>query len=112
MNNKTYQPVQFVSIEVKQDTEAFRFIDFSGNLCADNERALGVNEVKGESGQYLAVATLGTIVVQAAGNISIGDDVTSAADGKARVAVTNEKVNARALESVSVGEYLRCKLVV
>jgi hypothetical protein len=110
-NNKTYQPLQAISIQATEDLPQNRFISFSGGLCADNTRALGVTEVRWVSGQHSQVVTLGTIVVEAAGTIAAGDDIASATTGKARKALNGELVNGRALDSASSGGFVKIKLV-
>jgi len=111
LNTKTYQPLHSLSIQAVPDIPAFRFVNFSGELCANNTRALGVSEVDWTAGQYAQVVTLGTITVEASAAITLGDDITSSADGKARKATTGEAVNGRALESGIAGDFVRIKLV-
>ncbi len=111
INTKTYQPLQSLSVEASEFFPAFRFVNISGALCLDNERALGVCEVEWMPGQFAQVVSLGTITVEAASTINQGDDVTSAADGKARKANTGEKVNGRALDSAAAGGFVKIKLV-
>ena len=110
-NTKSYQPVQSLTVKVTEDIPAFRFVSIAGALCADNERALGASEVRWISGQYSQAVSLGTIVVEAAGNIAAGDDIASAASGKARKALAGETVNGRALESALINGFVRIKLV-
>jgi len=111
LNTKTYQPLQSLSVEAAVYIPAFRFISVSGTLCGDNTRAMGVSEVEWLPGQFAQVVSLGTITVEAASAISQGDDITSAADGKARKANTGEKVNGRALDSAASGGFVKIKLV-
>ncbi len=111
LNNKTYQPVQSISLEAGEDLPAFRFISHLGTLCADESRAVGVTEVDWLSGEMASVVTLGTMTVETAGTISIGADLTSAALGKAKTAEAAEPVNGRALDSCSGAGYVKIKIV-
>jgi hypothetical protein len=111
LNTKTYQPLQSLSVEAAEYIPAFRFISVSGTLCGDNTRALGVSEVEWVPGQFAQAVSLGTITVEASAAINQGDDITSAAEGKARKANTGEKVNGRALDSASAGGFVKIKLV-
>jgi len=111
LNTKTYQPVHSLSVLSVDLIPAFRFVAFDGSLASDNSRALGVSEVDWLPGQYTQVVSLGTITVEAASAINKGDDVTSAADGKARKANTGEIVNGRALDACSAGAFVKIKLV-
>lgn len=112
VNKKTYQPVQAVTVKATEDLPAFRFISVSGALCNDTERALGVTETDWISGEYVSVVTLGNIAVEASGAIPQGSDVTSAIDGKAKVATTGNPINGRAIEGCSsAGEFVKIKLV-
>jgi len=110
-NNKTYQPLQSLTVLAVEIIPAARFVDFSGALCTDNKRALGVSEVDWVPSQYAQVVSLGTITVEAASSINQGDDITSASEGKARKANTGEIVNGRALNSASTGGFVKIKLV-
>lgn len=112
INNKTYNPVQAVTIKATEDLPSFRFVSISGALCNDVERALGVTETDWINGEYAAVVTLGNIALEASGAIPAGSDVTSAADGKAKVATTGNPINGRAIEGCSAaGEFVKIKLV-
>jgi hypothetical protein len=111
LNDKTYQPLQAIGIEAAEDLPAFRFVSHLGSLCADGERAFGVTEVNWLNGEFASVVTLGTIAIECSTNVDIGDDITSAINGKARPAVNDEPVNGRAMDSVSGTGFVRIKLV-
>ena len=110
-SNKSYQPLLPLTIEAKEDLQAFRFVSHLGSLCADAGRALGVTDVDWLNGQYASVTALGTIAVETATTINIGDDITSAANGKARPAGGSEPVNGRALSTAGASEFVKIKLV-
>jgi len=111
LNTKTYQPLHSLTIKALQDIPAFRFVNFAGELCTNNTRALGVSEVDWTAGQYTQVVSLGTITVEASAAIALGDDIASSADGKARKALAGETINGRALEAALAGEFVKIKLV-
>ncbi len=110
-NNKTYQPVQSLTVKSVEALPAFRFVSHLGSLCDDGKRALGVTEVDWMLDEYAQVVSLGTIAVETTTTIDIGDNVTSAADGKARKAETSDEINGRALETVNGAGFTRIKLV-
>ena len=110
-NNKTYQPVQSLTVLAQEMIPQFRFVKPDGTLCTDNTRALGVSEVDWMPAEYAQVVALGTITVEVASAVNQGEDVTSAADGKARKANTGEIVNGRALDSATAGGFVKIKLV-
>lgn len=111
MNTKTYNPVQSITMTAASDIPAFRFVNYSGGLCSNNTLAAGVSEVSWAQGSKIQVVTLGTRAVECAGVINTGDDVASANDGKARVALPGEKINGRALEGAGIGGFAKIKLV-
>lgn len=111
MNNKTYQPLQSVTVKAKEDLPAFRFISHLGSLCAEGTRAFGVTEVDWLKDQYSQVVTLGTMAIETTSVISSGDDITAGASGKAKKAGAEDIVNGRALDSTDSTGFIRIKLV-
>ena len=111
INEKTYQPVQQLTIQAVEDLPAFRFVSHLGSLCDDGARALGVTEVDWVNGEYASVVSLGTIAIESTTTIPAGVDVTAAAEGKARTASGSDEVNGRSLESVTGSGFLRIKVV-
>lgn len=109
--NKTYQPVQSLTIKAGSDLPAFRFISFNGQVCGDNQKSLGVTVGNWRNGSYASVIVLGTAIVEAGGNITIGDKITSDVSGKAKLATTGSEINGRALNSATAGEFVRILLV-
>jgi hypothetical protein len=111
VNNKTYQPLQSLTVKATQDLPPFRFVSHLGSLCADGSRAMGITETDWLNGEYASVVSLGTIAIETSTSINISQDVTSAADGKARAATGSEPVNGRALDSVTGSGFIRIKIV-
>lgn len=109
--NKTYQPVQSLTIKAETDLPAFRFVSFNGQVCSDNQKSLGVTVGNWSNGAYASIIVLGTAIVESAENIAIGDKVASNALGKAKVATTGSEINGRALNSATPGEFVRILLV-
>lgn len=110
-NSKSYQPVQSISVKAAEDLPGFRFVSHLGSLCADESRALGVTETDWLSGEWAQVVTLGTIAVETTTTVNAGQDLTSAADGKAKAADPGEPVNGRALDGVVGAGYVKIKIV-
>lgn len=110
-HNKTYQPIQSLTVKAVEDLPAFRFVSHLGSLCANENRALGVTEADWVNGEYAQAVALGTIAIETTTTINAGGDITSAADGKAKPATGTMPVNGRALESTTGAGFIRMKLV-
>ncbi|MCX7909856.1 MAG: DUF2190 family protein [Ignavibacteria bacterium] len=109
--NKTFQPILTITIKTTTELPSYRFVDFLGKTCDENQKALGVTVGKWKSGGYAGIIVLGTALVEASGTISVGDKVTSDSQGKAKVATTGAEVNGRALGSAGPGDLVRILLV-
>lgn len=109
MANKTYKPLLIHTIEAQVDLKEKIFVDFNGNLCPANKKALGVVDVATEKGQLAPVGVLGIFLVMAGGTISVGSPITSDENGRAIVAqnLTPEVINGYALDSAEAGEEIR-----
>jgi len=110
-HNKTYQPLQSLTVKAVEDLPAFRFVSQLGSLCANESRAFGVTETDWVNGEYSQVVSLGTIAVETTTTINAGNDVTAAGDGKAKPASGIMPVNGRALDSCLGAGFVRIKLV-
>lgn len=110
-NNKTYQPLQAITIEANEDLAPFRFVSHLGTLCANESRAVGVTESNWLNGELASIVTLGTIAIETATTVLIGQDVTAAAEGKAKPAEGSVPVNGRALDSVTGAGFVKIKIV-
>jgi len=109
-HNKTYQPIQMLTVTAAEQIPAARFVDYNGNLCSADERALGVSEISFDAGDTASVICLGVAIVETTGAITKGSDVTADSNGKAKLATTGA-VNGRALDSCSTAGFIRIKLV-
>lgn len=110
VNNKTYQPIQLITIKADEDLPAFRFVNYNGGLCQEETLAIGVTEVDWLDGDYASVVTLGTIVVETDSSVAKGDEVTSADQGKAKTASGTVPINGIALDSCTGAGFIRIKL--
>jgi len=111
LTDKTYQPVQQLTIEAIEDLLPFRFVSHLGSLCAADSKAFGVTETDWLSGEKAAVVTLGTIPIATTTSVNIGDDITSDTDGKAKTITGSEPVNGRAMDSTTGAGIIRMKIV-
>lgn len=111
INNKTYQPIQALTIKASENLPAFRFVSHLGSLCSDECRAIGVTETDWLKGEFASVLTLGTIAVETMTSVAIGDDITSTYFGKAKKADSSDPVNGRALESCYGAGLVKIKIV-
>lgn len=84
----TYVPDHIVTIVATADLPERRFVGLSGGLCGLNAKALGVCIMATDSDKAAPVCTSGTVIVECAGNISVGNAVVSNASGKALAATT------------------------
>ena len=111
----TCQPLQVVSITAAVDVAEKYFVDFNGNICALNEKSLGVSHVNTSAGEQLPVMAVGIAVITTGGAIAIGGAVKSNGDGKGVIVTTGvppEFINGFALDaSTGADEYIRIKLV-
>jgi hypothetical protein len=109
--NRTYQPVQSITVKAAEDLSRCRFVDYSGNQCSANERSLGVTEFNWTNGDVAQVITLGVAVVETDSAVTAGQSVTASTNGKAKAVVSTEPVNGRALDTVASPGFIRIKLV-
>lgn len=107
MHNKTYHPVQTISVEAIADLPACRFVSYDGDLCAEGDQALGISEISWESGDMASVINLGIAVVECSATVAKGESLTVSTNGMARPALTSEVICARALESVTGAGYVK-----
>lgn len=107
MANKLYKPLLIDSIKAEENLEKQRFIGFDGRHCTAGAKALGICDVETEKDQYAPVAILGVLLIQAGGDIDVGDKITSDATGKAVKVTTTEEINGYALDSAESGEVIR-----
>ncbi len=85
---------RFVKVDTTTDTLV---------VYADaGEAAIGVNRDAAASGDVVDIVMLGRWPVLAAGNITAGDPIAAAADGKAEVATTANQVIGRATQNANV----------
>ncbi len=107
----TYQPLQALCVKAAADLPACRFVGYNGNLCAEGAKALGVAEVDWLSGELASVVSLGTIAIETATSVNLGDAVTSDSLGRAIPAETGKSVNGRALKTLSGAGFIKIMLV-
>lgn len=107
MANKLYKPLLIDSITAAEDVEQNRFIGFDGKYCAAGAKALGVSDVPTESGQLAPVGIFGIFLVEAADNITAGDEIASDAEGKAVRVARTEQVNGYSLDTAQAGTLIR-----
>ncbi len=110
-HNKTYQPVQAITVIAAEDLPPFRFVNHAGGLCIADSKAVGVTETDWLNGEYASVVTLGTMAVETTTTIDAGEDVTADANGKAKPVAAAEPVNGRALDSCTGAGFVRILLV-
>lgn len=110
LSNKTYQPVQLITVKADEDLPAFRFVDFTGKLCQEESLALGVTEVDWLDGSYASVVTLGTIIIETDSAVAVGEPITSSNEGKAKKAEGTVPINGVALDSCTGAGFIRIKL--
>ncbi len=111
INNKTNKSILNLTLKSAEAIPSYRFVDFSGNLASDNEKALGTAEISYLSGEFMSIAVVGVSVVETVGAITKGTNVASAASGKARTASPTDNVVGRALDTCSGADFIRVLLV-
>jgi hypothetical protein len=111
INNRTYKPVQTVTITAAADLTAFRLVSHAGEHCDSGAKSMGAAEIDWLQGETAAVVTLGTISLETSGAVTAGDPVASDENGKAKTAAPGDAVNARALSSTSAAGYITAQLL-
>ena len=109
--NKTYNPIQKLTIEAQEDIPQYRFVDYGGNLCTSAEKSFGVSEINWLNQQQISVITLGTAIIETDSAVALGDNVTSGLIGKAKTATGGDRVNGRALDTTATPGFIRVLLV-
>lgn len=105
-----YQPILTLSINSTSDIPAGRFVEYSGRICRNGYKSLGVSEIESLNGEIIPIITIGTALVQANGNLSIGMDLVSDTNGKAIPYESGSYVNGVALSNAIAGEYVKVLL--
>ena len=99
------------TLKLSQDTEAHRFVQFSGATAAAGGVAAGPTYMKGDSGDRVAVSLLGIAVATAGAAIAKGAELQVGADGKVITRAAGKTV-AWALEAASQdGDFISVSLV-
>ena len=111
MTDKSYHALLPITVKATAAVSPYRFITITGAHCGAGAKALGVAEVSSVIGENVAVYAMGTIPVETSATVQAGDELSSDANGKAKVATTGEKINARALESAASGLLVKVMLV-
>ncbi|HPO62120.1 MAG TPA: DUF2190 family protein [Candidatus Kapabacteria bacterium] len=109
--DKTYQPIQTVTVKAVEDLPAFRFVSHLGSVCAENQKALGVSDVNWLKDEYSSVITLGTIAIETTTTINIGSAVATSTGGKAKPAGSGNEINGRALDSCNGAGFIKISIV-
>lgn len=109
--NLTYNPLLSLSVKATSDIPKHRFVNFTGNLCGNNQKSLGVSDVAFDSGNDASAIVIGTAIIETAEELFVGDEVTSNADGKAKAIAASEPINGIVLKSTSSGDYALIKLI-
>lgn len=107
----TYQPVQSVTVKAGEDLPAFRFVSHLGTICEADGKALGVTEADWLAEEFASVITLGTIPIETATAVNIGDALTAATDGKAKPVSSTEEINGRALSDTPAAGFVKMLIV-
>ena len=105
-----YQPILTVSIQSITDIPAGRFVEHDGRLCRFGSKSLGVSEIESLSGEVVPVIALGTALVMANANLSVGMDICSDGNGKAVPYESGSLNNGVALSNAIAGEYVKVLL--
>lgn len=111
LHGKTYQPVQKLTVEAKEDLTAFRFVSHLGSVCASGTKALGVADTDWLDGEMASVISLGTVPVETTTSVNIGDEIAVDTEGKARTAAGLDKANGRALNSTTGAGFITISLI-
>lgn len=104
---KLYKPLLIDSVEAAENIEQNRFIGFDGKYCQEGAKALGICDVSTEKGQLAPVGVFGIFLVEAAANITTGDEIASDINGKAIKAGRSDSINGYSLDTAQSGTLIR-----
>ena len=107
MANKLYKPLLIDSVLAAEHLPKQRFVSFDGKVSKAGEKSYGVCDVETDAEQYAPVATIGTLLIEAGGTITLGSTVSSDATGRAVVTGENQAVNGYALDAGAEGDVIR-----
>lgn len=105
-----YQPILTLSLKSITNIPACRFVESDGRLCRFGSKSIGVSEIDSQSGEIIPIIALGTCLVKANANISVGMDICSDANGLAVPYESGSLVNGVALSSGIAGEFVKILL--
>lgn len=105
--NLTYDPIQKISIKIDEDIPAFRFVDASGSLCAESEKAIGVTDSDWLNGDVASVVSLGTAIIETSGAVAVGDKVSCSTNGMGKTIFGSEEINGWALTATSGAGFIK-----
>lgn len=88
ITDKTYSPVLRLTIQAAESLPAYRFVNFTGNLCTEGEKALGVTDYPALSGELVSLIVLGSAILECDGVVSTGDKITASSLGKVKLLET------------------------
>lgn len=111
ITDKTFRPVQTLTVPMHQDAPAKRFVSYTGTLTPDGGRAIGVTEATWSADSLASAVSLGVALLEISGDCTSGDDIMSGANGIGKKATTGAIVNGRAMDSCLGGGIIRIKLV-
>ena len=111
ITDKTYQPIQAVTVKANEDLSAFRFVSHLGSVCAEDQKALGVSDLNWLKDEYSSVVTLGTIAVETTTTINIGAPVATSTEGKSKPEAGGSEINGRARDSCIGAGFIKISIV-
>lgn len=97
-------------VTTSAEIDAGLFVTYAGALCGAGGVALGVMGELTESGQTGLVYLSGIVPVIAGGNIAVGAEIASDANGKAVTAVSTNYVIGRALKAAASGQPVQIEI--
>ena len=106
----SYQPILMLSVNSTTDIPVGRFVEPSGRLCRAGVKSVGVSEIESLSGELVPIIAIGTALVMANANISLGMELISDSSGRATPFESGSSVNGIALTSAIAGEYVKVLL--
>ena len=101
----TYSPVAGVTVKATTNITPYRFVNFNGAMCGDNEKALGICEISFDAEEAAGIQYIGILLIEVGTAVTQGAEVTSDAAGMCKPRGAGA-LNGIALRAGTVGEMI------
>jgi hypothetical protein len=104
MSINIQKPILSISKTANGNVNPHRFIDIGGAMCGADEATIGVSLAGADDDTALPIGVYGIVGVELSAAVAEGDDISVAAEGKAKSWVDPEKRVGRTLKTGFSGD--------